>query len=255
LPGIYAIIRPFQINLFAEDRKMKSVTLSNRNKCHSGGFLLILVIVTLAIGLLILGVSMYSMDPFAAFHGSGADRYADPNAAPWQEGHLFINPALDAYHMGGKREPFPVQPKLEGTTYYDALLTKDGEERGTINVRFSPDGDVAAVWEGKFKLNDVEYEVLNEETGTYVTSVFKGNIAPLKVYEDENGKKHYRKLYFITSGYAVAAAQNGERIEGTGYVTGWMNKDHTCFGKLWIVSAGGESPAVYEWEAVEPTEK
>ncbi len=77
---------------------MESVTLSSSTKDHSGGFLLILLVVTLAIGLLVLGVSMVSMDPFAAFNGSGADRYADPNTAPWEEGRLFINPALDAYH-------------------------------------------------------------------------------------------------------------------------------------------------------------
>lgn len=249
------MIWKYQINLFAEDRKMSIITLLNCNRCHSGGFLLIMVLVTLAIGLLVLGVSMYSMDPFAAFHGSGADRYADPNAKPWQEGHLFINQALDAYKMGGKREPFPVQPQLEGTAYYDANLIGEGEGRGTINVRISPDGDVAATWEGKFVLNDVEYEVLNEDTGMSVTSVFLGNIAPFKVYQDESGENHYRKLYFITNGHAVAVSQDGDRFEGSGYVTGWINEDHSCFGKLWIVSYDRESPDAYEWDPVEPTEQ
>jgi len=234
---------------------MKSVFSSGRARYHNGGFLLILVLVTLALGLLILGVSMVSMDPFAAFHGSGADRYVDPNAAPWDEGHLFISEALDAYKMGGRREPFPVQPKLEGTTYYDASLAVDGKARGTINVRISPDGDVVAAWDGKFTLNDVEYEVLCEDLGLESTNCFRGNVAPLKVYVDETGERHYRKLYFITSGQASAAGQNGERIEGFGYVNGWVNEDHTCFGELWIVSAGSESPDIYEWDAVGPTEK
>jgi len=234
---------------------MKSVFSSTLIGARNGGFLLILVLVTLAIGLLVVGVSMISMDPFAAFHGSGADRYVDANAAPWEEGHLFINEALDAYKMGGKREPFPVQPKLEGTTYYDANLIMDGEEFGTVNVRISPDGDVVALWQGKFMLNNVEYEVLKEKMGLSVTSVFKGNIAPLKVYEDENGKKHYRKLYFISSGHAVAGSQDGDRIEGAGYVTGWINEDYTCFGKLWIVSFDTESPRICQWDPVEPAEK
>jgi hypothetical protein len=232
---------------------MKTVITSDRIKYHNGGFLLLLVLVSLAIGLLVLGVSMVSMDPFAAFNGSGADRYADPNAMPWDEGHLFINESLDAYKMGGRREPFHVQPKFEKTTYYDAYLTGDGKPRGTVNIRISPDGDVAAVWEGKFTLNDVEYEVLNERNEANVTSVFKGNIAPLKVYEDQNGERNYRMLYFITCGNALAQSQAGDTINGTGYVTGWINKDHTCFGKLWIVTYDSESPEVYEWQAVEPT--
>jgi hypothetical protein len=234
---------------------MKPVISTRPAGGRNGGFLLILVLVTLAIGLLVLGVSMISMDPFSAFNGSGADRYADPNAKPWEEGHLYINEALDAYKMGGRREPFPVQPKLEGTTYYDANLIMDGEEFGNVNVRISPDGDVAAEWEGKFVLNGVEYEVLSEKTGLSYTNVFTGNIAPLKVYEDENGKKHYRKLYFISSGQAVAGSQDGERIEGAGYVTGWINEDHSCFGRLWIVSFDTESPRICLWEEVEPTEK
>ncbi len=234
---------------------MKSIKQLSRVKYHNGGFLLLLVLVSLAIGLLVLGVSMISMDPFAAFHGSGADRYADPNAMPWDEGQLFINPALDSYDMGGRRDPFPVQPKFEKTTHYYVDLNEDGQSRGNVSIRISPDGDVAAFWEGKFTLDGVEYAVLNERNETNVTSVFKGNIAPLKVYEDENGEKHYRKLYFITSGYAVAASQDGDRIEGLGYVTGWINRDHTCFGKLWMVSGDSESPEVYEWEAVEPTEQ
>jgi hypothetical protein len=231
---------------------MESVKLSDRTKYQNGGFLLLLVLVSLAIGLLVLGVSMISLDPFAAFNGSGADRYADPNAKPWDEGHLFINEALDAYKMGGRRKPFPVQPKIEELTYYDAYLYSDGEPRGTINVRFTPDGDVAAVWEGKFTVNGVEYEVLHGNQDLYDTSVFRGNIAPLKVYQDLNGEKNYRMLYFISSGSAVAASQDGDRIEGAGYVNGWINKDHTCFGKLWIVTFGSESPEVYQWQAVEP---
>ena len=219
---------------------------------RNGGFLLLLVLVSLAIGLLVLGVSMISMDPFAAFHGSGADRYADPNARPWDEGHLFINQALDGYKMGGRREPFPVQPKIEDLTYYDVYLYSGDEPRGTMSVRFTPDGDVAAVWDGKFTINDVEYEVQHGNEELYDTSVFKGNIAPLKVYEDQNGERNYRMLYFITSGGAVATSPTGDRISGAGYVTGWINKDHTCFGELWIVSFGSESPEVYQWQAIEP---
>jgi hypothetical protein len=234
---------------------MKSSKLSGRTRYQTGGFLLLLVLVSLAIGLLILGVSMVSMDPFSAFNGSGADRYADPNAKPWDEGHLFINQALDGYNMGGRREPFSVQPKIEDLTYYDAYLYSGDEPRGTISVQISPDGDVAAVWEGKFTTNGVEYEVQHGNEELYDTSVFKGNIAPLKVYVDQNGEKNYRMLYFITGGDAVAASQAGNRIAGAGYVTGWINKDHTCFGKLWIVAYNRESPEVYQWQAVEPRKR
>ena len=51
---------------------------------------------------------------------------------------------------------------------------------------------------------------------------------------------------------AVATSPTGDRISGAGYVTGWINKDHTCFGELWIVSFGSESPEVYQWQAIEP---
>jgi len=234
---------------------MKSIKMSDRIKYRNGGFLLLLVLVSLAIGLLVLGVSMISMDPFSAFNGSGADRYADPNAKPWDEGHLYINQSLDAYHMGGRREPFHVQPKIEKLTYYDAYLYSGDEPRGTISVRFNPDGDVEAIWEGKFTINGVEYEVQHGDDEIYDTGVFKGNISPLKVYEDQNGEKNYRMLYFITNGGAVATSQAGDRISGMGYVNGWINQDHTCFGKLWIVTYNDEAPEVYQWQAVEPRKR
>lgn len=232
---------------------MKRTDVSSRTRGQRGGFLLLLVLVTLAIGIVILGASMLTMNPFAAFNGSGADRYADPNAAPWNEGHLFINPALDAYHMGGRREPFWVQPKLKRITSYQADLFKDTQERGVVELFFSRNGDVRAEWNGKLKLKGVEYEVMHEEMEVGATSCFRGNIAPLKVYADANGKD-YKKLYFITGGYGLIVGQDGKRIEGPGYVTGWINKNHTCFGKLWIASGSGE-PIVYEWEAVAPTEE
>jgi cyclophilin family peptidyl-prolyl cis-trans isomerase len=121
-------------------------------------------------------------------------------------------------------------------------------------VRIDPDGDVLAKWSGKFKLRGVEYEVVYEDIGTESTSVFKGNIAPLKVYEDENGKDH-RKLYFITMGSAMAVDQNGGQFQSLGYVTGWINKDHTCFGKLWLPQGLDGSETVYEWETVLPGEE
>lgn len=218
------------------------------------GLFLLLFLVGMA---MVVMVAWYAgaFNPFAPFQGTGLDRYADPSAQPWQEQHLFINEILDGYDMGGRRPPFPCQPKLkEELRYVSWVFDANNRRLGELQFTVKEKGDAEAVWTGQFEIGNVTYQLVEPRRyGDDKANVFFGNTAPLKIYQDESGLDH-SKLYVITQGhFEMKVAGRENLVSGGAYVTAWIDKKHVAAGKVSILWFVDGKPAIFEWGPAEPT--
>jgi hypothetical protein len=216
--------------------------------------MILMVAVTILIGLLI-WINLVS-SPFACFQGTVKDRYSDPNAYPWQEGHLFIRRALDGYDMGGRRPPFRSQPKFTNLLNYSAEVYSGSNKCGRIEMEVCDDGDVRASWSGEFELMGKRYRAVKPRIPSRrEMNMFFGNYAPLKIYEDENGKDP-SKLYVITQGiFELKDPAGGESIKDMAFITCWIDRDLKAEGRLSIPSFEQQGMLIFKLGPVDPVEK
>jgi hypothetical protein len=229
---------------------------AEKNKPYPGfaGLFLVLILGT-AMMFLLFVLYTGALNPFAPFQGTEADRYCDPNAYPWEEGHLFINQMLDGYDMGGRRPPFRAQPKLESKLRYAAEVYDNQQPLGEIKLTISKNGDATAAWDGDFRIGAELYEVVAGKKDGDEVNVFRGNTAPLKIYEDENGPNR-SKLYVITEGlFHLQRPNSNETLTGPAYVTAWIDKDYQAEGKLATPGFIDGEPAIFNWGPVKPSEQ
>ena len=217
------------------------------------GLMILMVAVTVLIGCLIW--FNLASSPFALFHGTVKDRYSDPNAYPWQEGHLFIRGALDGYDMGGRRPPFPIQPQFTNLLNYSASVYSGANKYGRIEMEVCDDGDVRASWSGEFEIMGKRYQAVKPKApGRKELNMFFGNYAPLKVYEDENGKDP-SKLYVITQGiFELKEPGAADSIKDMAFITCWIDRDLKAAGRLSIPSFEQQGMLIFQWGPVAPVE-
>ncbi|MHC4644988.1 MAG: hypothetical protein ACYTBJ_05785 [Planctomycetota bacterium] len=237
---------------------MESSNFEARTMRRRSGIVGLFLILVLGIAAMVFLFSMYSggLNPFAPWQGTAADRYSDANALPWEEAVLFINTRLDGYDMGGRRPPFRGQPKLKDGYGFKAEVYEGMKPRGEVEISITKDGDVKVTWAGEFEIGGKKYKAVVRPKYRDVESrnVFLGNVAPLKLYEDEKGINK-RKLYFITVGaYYLEGPTVGDLVRGyDAYVTGWIDKRYKAEGKLWIKPFIDGKAAIWEWGPVEKT--
>lgn len=229
--------------------------LKNRRRSGFSGLMILMVAVSVLIGCLI-WINMVR-SPFAPFQGTVKDRYSDPNAYPWQEGHLFIRPGLDNYDIGGRRPPFPIQPQFTNLLNYSAVVYSGGNKYGRIEMEVCDDGDVRASWSGEFEIMGKRYQAVKPRIPARgEMNMFFGNYAPLKVYEDENGRD-VSKLYVITEGIFElkdpGAAEDS--IKDIAFITCWIDRDLKAAGRLSIPSFEQQGMLIFKWGPVAPVEK
>jgi len=228
--------------------------VKNRKRSGIAG----LAILLLGIGMLAIIYVMYmgAHNPFLAFQGGLKDRYSDPNASPWEEGHLFLFKALDGYDMSGRRPPFSSQPQLTGLLEYSAAVYDGDKKNGQIELMINDDGDVRASCSGDFQIDGKHYHaVAPRYPSKKEKNMFWGNIAPLKIYEDENGKDN-SKLYVITQGlFHLKGLIEENSFEGFAYITCWIDTDYTAEGTLAIPLFGDKETVIFSWGPVGLKEK
>ncbi len=228
--------------------------VKNRKRSGHGGLLILLVGVTILVCLYMW--SAVSMNPFDAFRGTAKDRYSDPNAYPWEEGRLFIRAGLDNYDIGGRRPPFRSQPQFKNLLNYSAVVYDGDNKYGRIEMEVCDDGDVRASWSGEFQIKGKRYQAVKPKSPSRrEMNMFFGNYAPLKVYEDENGKD-FSKLYVITQGiFDLKDLSEEDSIKDMAFITCWIDKDFKAEGKLSIPSFADEEMQIFYWGPVGPMEK
>ena len=167
---------------------------------------------------------------------------------------MFINELLDGYEMGGRRPPLRYQPSIKDGLRYVAEVYEGNERRGDVSLIIRSDGDAVAIWTGDVRIGRKRYGVVRGE-GADKKNIFFGNIAPLKIYEDKDGRDK-RKLYVITEGFFHLQGSSAyESLTGPAYVTGWIAKNYEAEGKLSIPLFVDGGMAIFDWGPVEPTDE
>jgi hypothetical protein len=117
------------------------------------------------------------------------------------------------------------------------------------------DGDARASLSGDFRIMGKHYQAIAPKSlSRRENNMFFGNTAPLKIYEDENGKDKSR-LYVITQGVFHLKGLSGESLEEPAYITCWIDKDYNAEGKLSIPSFADGQTVIFYWGPVRPIEK
>jgi hypothetical protein len=135
----------------------------------------------------------------------------------------------------GKDVPKPKEGQVKLATHMklSAECEENGQKRGQVVIGIAPDGRVHGAWSADYYPQEkVRYEV--------VRALFKGNIDPKYVYEDDSGKDP-SKLYVITNGPFMimeTKEDSGQMrtVKGRLYVTGWISPDCMFDGKVTITS-------------------
>jgi hypothetical protein len=198
-----------------------------------------MLLICVAIGAVIY---LLALAPVVSKSGLGSRkrvRQADPNALPWEEEHYFVDDTLQGYGMEAEIRLYPEQPKLKGRTRFEATVYDGDQRRGTLEIRIRPDGMIRGSWSVDFTIGSaptIRYRTVTDRSSDFVPDNFKGNLAPWKIYEDEDGQDE-SKLYLIAKGSCVLKAHNlktaeKHNISETFYVTGWIGTDYNAAGEL-----------------------
>ena len=189
----------------------------------------------LLIGIVILAL-LYMIDLTAMFGPRGSiDIYAE---RPWFEGKRLLADKDFPILQTGKKGKVVIeeQTKLTGP------VQRDNENRGNIEITIDPNGKAYGHWNCAYQYPDSSYTI---------DAKLAGNIDPTKHYEDKNGKNK-QLLYFITKGNSRQIKTDTKTnsqwpSEEVIYVVGWINKDYSSKGKLFLMTEEGGN-VEYDWQ-------
>jgi len=234
---------------------MKDVRIGVNGVTSRPGFVLLLVfILTIGLAAIIMVLYTGAGNPFSAWEGTEKDRYCDPNAKPWEEGHLIWGGMLEGYGMSGRRGPFRAQPKIKGDWSYEVKLFDGDRPMGTLNLLVMKNFDATSSWKGEFDIGGKHYtaDIWVDAQTDNTLNLFSGNIYPLKIYEDRKGRDR-SKLYVITGGpYELRGLQKEEVLGGSAYVNAWVSKDLAAEGTLSVPNFTQGRDLILKWGPVYP---
>lgn len=193
------------------------------------GYAILIVLIAVAIMLIISGIQMRTL-----FVGNGPKPSTGIERWPWQLEDLLAGE--------GETIKLPRPPKPQFAEALDVVgqVTRDGDERGTVNIHFDTDGRVQAAWKSAYTHNEQTISISAE---------LKGNINVKQTYEDEDGKDKSR-LFLIAKGPYLKQTQDPSvpvsDEKGTAWLIGWLRPDHSAEGHLTLTTDEKWS-AVYDW--------
>lgn len=186
-------------------------------------------------------------------------KYSDPNAMPWEETFLIRNESLYGYGLHTRQKYSPEQPKITKTIRFKAKVYQQRYQRGEIGFQINPEGEIQGSWSADFTSGQrhsprINYTTFNRTSGRYPPNTFRGNVAPSKIYQDEDGQDK-SKLYIITKGQYLLKAHdlrtNDVRdISGDIYLTGWIDPNYNATGELTCTSMWTETLQTFDWKAI-----
>jgi hypothetical protein len=184
-------------------------------KKRSGFALLLMILIVIVIG------AVMWLDPMSFFQSN------DPNL-PWNQ----------EFHLVAKDGQVPPttnqQVVIDKNMQLKVRLKKEDKPRGTLNILIGTNGRIHAGWDGEFyPEKKVFYDVVNGGAD--------GNIAPSKIYTDEEGIEDPSKLYFLTKGSYMVLVSDDNRgttfqINGMLYVRGWIEPNLHVKGEMIITA-------------------
>jgi hypothetical protein len=119
--------------------------------------------------------------------------------------------------------------------------------RGKIEITVEPNGLAMGKWQ-------CSYEHSEDKSSYTITADFKGNIDPAKTFFLPHGSNK-KLLYLITKGrYKQLKTDADGKVwptEAPVYVVGWIDKDHSAKGKIFLMSNDdpeSHGNAEYDWQ-------
>jgi len=200
------------------------------------GFALIAIVVVLLI------IVMIYMADLSAIFGP-IDKNAAYDERPWfEEQRLVSRESLPIRQTGkGKKTLILNEHTLAGP------VERKNENRGNIEIVIEPNGLAAGHWQ-------CAYEYADSKTSYTITADFTGNIDPTKTFESPEGSNK-KLLYFITKGkykqIKTDAAGKQWLTEAPVYTVGWIDKDYSAKGKIFLMSNDdpeSHGNAEYNWQ-------
>jgi hypothetical protein len=227
----------------------------HRSRRQRPGFLLLMVLICLGIVVLLYSIQWSHMPEETKSMLVRPPRQAGPDALPWEEESLLTSDTLQGYGLQPETKIYPEQPQITKTIKFKTKVYQDGRPRGELEFRIRPGGRIKGSWSANYKASapDVQYRGLVE-----LPIDFEGNVAPSKIYEDEQGQD-LTKLYIISRGILMLEEHNLKNnrqrtIRGHIYVTGWLDTEYNALGRLTITSGGLAGEPVewfqaFDWQA------
>jgi hypothetical protein len=202
-----------------------------RKKNYKNGYVFLVLLIAIAIIAI-----LYMIDLVAMFGPTGKiDRFAE---RPWFEEKRLLDADKFPVKQTGRKGKVVVKDK----TTFAGPVQRKGENRGDIEITIDPNGKAFGHWSCAYQYPDSNYTISAE---------FAGNIDPTKTYEDKTGTNK-QPLYFITKGIyqqikTDKATNNQWPSSETIYVVGWIQKNYSARGKLFLMTADGGN-ADYDWQ-------
>jgi hypothetical protein len=193
------------------------------------------VLLALLMGIVIL-MMLYFLDVRTIFRPAGRSVNKPGEVLPWVEENRLVGPTQFV------QLPTPPKPTLEKARTISTKVTRDGQERGKINMTIGADGMISGSW-------DCEFTQDNREATFAAT--FEGNVDISKAYQDTKGEQP-SYLYLYTMGHYTETIYDRKTTQGgvTGghvYVTGWLRPDGSAQGTL-TITTDKKWHAEYRWE-------
>lgn len=189
--------------------------------------------------LVVLIIAVLYMTDLSAIFGP-IDKNAAYSEKPWFEEKRLMPPPIRQTGKGGKII-------IKQQTILNAPVTRNSADRGNMQIVIEPNGLAKGHWQ-------CSYEHPESNSSYTIIADFRGNIDPTKTYCDPNGWNK-KLLYIIAKGKYRQVKTDAEKkqwpLEAPVYVVGWLDKDKSARGKIFLMSDNdpeNHSNAEYSWK-------
>ncbi|MBN1815940.1 MAG: hypothetical protein JW828_01180 [Sedimentisphaerales bacterium] len=200
-----------------QDSTMTRQIVSFRKRpCGAAAVLMLLVVIVILMILYFLDIGRIFGPSMTVQSGA-----AGSDDRPWLEEERIVEPGVVV------SLPQPPKVSIEKTELIKVRVTREGQDRGWLELEFSPYGAVTGVWHCEFS---------HEKRETTFDATVEGNIDTNKMFENEQGTDK-SQLYFIAKGKYMEQVYNrastrGSVGNGEVFVTGWIGPDWRGHGKI-----------------------
>ncbi|PKL45384.1 MAG: hypothetical protein CVV39_08025 [Planctomycetes bacterium HGW-Planctomycetes-1] len=210
-------------------------------KSKNRGFALIAITIAVLIIVMLYMINLTSM--FGPI-----DKNRAYEERPWFEEQRLIGKEAFPIVQTGKKG----KVVIKDSTILKGIVQRKEENRGELEIVIEPNGLATGHWQCAYEYTDSSYTI---------SAQFKGNIDPTKIYQNEN-EKNPQLLYLIAKGKYEQIRTDKKTFnqwptKQTIYVVGWLDKDYSAKGKLFLMADNDEESygnAEYDWQTTPNTE-
>ena len=203
--------------------------MANKNR---NGYVLIMLLVVIAIGLMIYYADMMWMG------GGQSVKPEKPEDQPWAKENL-IRDSNHPAKAAKKTAADSTKPVISKPLALKGEVASKDAKRGQVVFTIQPDGTLSGNWQCQYSYTHAAY---------VITATFKGNTDATQNLSDDASK-----LYLVARGdfdQKETNLESGEitQTKGTVYFSGWLGSDLAASGTL-SITTNKKWHADYTWTA------